>query len=289
MGVMIDDMLTRGGPLLRPNPARVTQAQAALQAGTASAQDIRVLVQQAASDTRFFMQSGQPAGFTQNYMTLCGACGTGRDISATSLAELSSHSPGPIFIDRFQAQEFLGTAQHGYSVVTFPNGDQFLVDPTFGQFMRPGAGGVANFPGQVLRGSAEGSQFARDLLRDGFVPLTDQNAALYVRALGVSEARAPMMGRDLIGTQRPLISEVVGQGRVSNIPDLEGRIGIPNVPDYTVDEAITRLRSAAAQLRANGDPQGLLPSVEDMLRRYESIPNRPAGPFQFRPGNRRIP
>jgi hypothetical protein len=290
MGVMIDDMLNRGGPLLRPNPARVAQARAAVEAGTATAQDLRVIVQQAAADTRFFMQSGRAADQALNYKVLCGACGTGRDVSAASIGELVSNSPGPVFLDRFQAQDFLGTAQHGYSVVTFANGDQFLVDPTFAQFLQPGTRTGGLFSAQVLRESAAGSRFARDLVRDGFVPLTEENATLYARALGVSEAKAPQLGRDLMQGQRPLLTEVVGQGRVSNVPDLLPSHGLNNVPDYTVPEAITRLRGTIGQLRANGDPQGLLPSLEDFLRRLETVPGRPAAPFQVQAGtNRTIP
>jgi hypothetical protein len=268
MGVMIDDILRNGPPLVRPPPARVAQAQAALEAGTATAADMRVLVQQAASDTQIFLQGTRPKPL--NAESLSGACGTGRDVSAASLGELGANSPRPIFLDRFQAEQVLGVNRHGFSVVTFPDGQQFLVDPTFGQF-RTGAGAV-------LGESAGGSRLARDLLRDGFVELTDENARLYARALGVAESDAAAMGRRLTQGESPLLTEVVGEGRPSNVPQLSG-----NVPDYTVVEAIATLEDHIAGLRAAGDPRGLIPSMEAMLERLRRVPARPAAPYQHFP------
>jgi hypothetical protein len=281
VNVYIDDLLRHGAPPIHPSPARLASARAAVRAGTATEGDIRVLIQKAVADSRSYeaaVASGRPLSWD-----VCqGRCGPGRDLSAASFGSLASESPRPISLRRFQAGDVFGVNKHGFNVVTVPGEPpiQYLVDPTFSQFMRPGGAvpSVGGASAEILRDSPAGAALARDLARDGYVPLTEQNAALYARAMGVSESEAATLGRRLQTGELALTDEVVG-GSAADITGTAQRGPIAQVlgnePDI-VDavESLRYLRRHMEEVRAAGDPQNLLPSLSELETRLADVQRR---------------
>src|SRR5262249_48847118 len=129
-------------------------------------------------------------------------------------------------------------------------GELYLVDPTFAQFLKPrmfgvvGGEGEGLFRGNILKTDLAGTRFARDLVRDGFVRLTPENARLYVRALGIPEANAGEMAERLLSGERALLTEKIGgPGRIGLITEIPEFVSPqPNIQDLRqFNEELNRL------------------------------------------------
>jgi hypothetical protein len=149
----------------------------------------------------------------------------------------------------------------------------YLVDSAFAQFMRPvGRMGSPGSPAsaEILRESAQGAIFARDLLRDGFVQLTEQNASLYARGLGVAEKDAAASGLRLIRGERALTAETVGgakrAGPIARLPDT------PEAPDILDAADLDRfLVQFIERFEKEGDPNNLLPRLRELETRLQEL------------------
>ena len=272
------DRLLRMGPPTAPatSPRGVAQAVEAVRRGTATQEQIALLARRASEDARAYLRSG---GDSLSWDVVRGSCGIGRDCSAASLGSLLHPSQRTAVIRRFQSLEVFGVNKHGFTVVEVggESPHRYLVDPTFAQFMRPGSGfGAADATAQVLRTDPEMLAFARDLLRDGFVPLNQRSAQIYARALGVSPEAVQAQAARLLRGEAALTSEVVGgagaERPIGAVPDTANAPDILDAAELRgfVDGYITRLRS-------NGDPDNLLPTLTDLRLRLDSLV-QPPGP-----------
>jgi hypothetical protein len=225
----IDTMLRSGVLIEHPSPEVVAKARLAFEKGAASPGDLDVLMKKAVADVRTVLATSDvphPSMTSEDWnkfvfdlaslswYNVRNQCGPGRDYVATSLGTLMMNADQPIVLQRFQAREIFGVGKHGFAVVTVKDepGWAFILDPTFGQFMRP-AGRTFQLQeatANVLREHPTGAFMARDLLRDGYIPLTQENAALYARAMGVPEDQAAAMGAKLMRGDAADLTEQVG-------------------------------------------------------------------------------
>jgi len=278
-------LLRKGPTVLPPSAEAVEGARAALKAGNASIEDLKVLVSKAVEDWRAYKRSDVPRG-ELNWDILKGACGHGRDVSAGSLGTLLMDSGGQgATIFRYHTSgAFEGVAGaerasgHAFAVVRFPGEPPqlFLVDPTFGQFMRPNlavaAGSAPSTSGQVLLKSPVGSLMARDLLRDGFVPLTKENARLYAWGLGITEEEAAAASERMLKGEGAVRAEEVG-GASRLAPPARAPATGASDPLY-IDELHQDILKRIRALEADGDPQNLLPQLRDLLARLDEVLRR---------------
>ncbi|MGH6902986.1 MAG: hypothetical protein ACREIR_09635, partial [Geminicoccaceae bacterium] len=279
LDAVIDDLLVHGPPPGRPSPQQLAGARARLDAGAATVADIEVLLRDAIADARAMLRNVDDP--VLSWQAVNGACGTGRDCSAAAFAALGANTPHPITIYRFQAVDvFEHGQQHGFSVVVLPNGDRYLVDATFGQFMRPRGvpyevtpRGGALVPelgasGEVLRDLPGGPALAEKLLRDGFVRLDDTTAPLYAQGLGVADPDAARLGGRLMGDHSDLLDQAAmvdtyGSGPPQSVVLQPG----PNVPEWSRSEIIAQASAWIVTLRRRGDPSNLIPELERVVRR----------------------
>ncbi len=70
--------------------------------------------------------------------------------------------------------------QHGFNILDI-EGNQFLADESFGQFVNPQTG-LIHQGITLTSGSVADHPVAEALIRDGFIPLTEENFAEYLRA-----------------------------------------------------------------------------------------------------------
>src|SRR5262249_551172 len=160
----LDELVARGPRTLSRPPGVLKQALDAYRAGRATADDIEIIVDEIIADYRATRLVGAPnapsLGITPgvlNYKALEGCCGQGRDTSAASLSTFVQNSGQTATIRRYQAFDvFEGLVEkygvsveelaeaHGFSIVEFEGleGELYLVDPTFAQFLKPRMFGV---------------------------------------------------------------------------------------------------------------------------------------------------
>jgi hypothetical protein len=260
----LDELLKRGPALEPPTPEEQKAAVGRLNAGTATTADREVLLRRTIVESRAYLQA--EAGRPLNYKTLTNCCGPGRDVSAASFGALASGSPKPITIARFQSLEVFGVNKHGFNVVTFADGTQYLVDPTFAQFFHPATEkDPQKRTAQVLRGDPNGTKMALDLMRNGFVELTRDNARFYARALGVGEADADRVAENLFTGKKAAFVEQVGMGRKTAFK--LGRGG-PDVLDRSELKRFLQ-KEHIPNVRKAGDPYKLLPQLQQLVQELE--------------------
>jgi hypothetical protein len=226
MRAEIDQLLTAGPKTAPPAAEAVADAAQAFRAGKGTLGDFEVLLAHAAADARAMLAREGPAGAASphaqyqsdlaeaSWQCLTGQCGAGRDYLATSLATFLMDAQTPATIRRYQAFNVIEAGQHGFAVIEVPGTPpmRYLLDPTFAQFMRPAGetlrlnGATANF----LAEHPQGSFMARDLLRDGFIPLTEDSALLYARAMGAPPELAPAAAARLLAGGHADLTETVG-------------------------------------------------------------------------------
>jgi hypothetical protein len=264
----LDKILKLGAKVEPPTAEQLEAAMTRLNAGTATVADQQILLRQTIADARTYIQAEQ--GRPLSWDVLHDRCGPGRDVSAASFGALASDSPQPISISRFQAKEVFGYGKHGFSVVTFSDGTQYIVDPTFGQFLRPGTqmDPLKQATAQVLRGDPAGTKLATELVQNGFVPLTPENAKLYARGLGVPEAEAESLAKRLFKSEHTVITELVGGGSKTVAKLGEGG---PDILDR--EELIRFLKEEhIPNVTRAGDPHNLLPRLRKLVERLEEGP-----------------
>ena len=278
------DLLT---PLLQgrglsqgPSTEALLEARKALADGTADKEHFQVLLSEAVKDARTYLRARNvlsvEAGGSQwlnlTSKVLAGACGLGRDCSGASLSAIASQSLKPIQISRFHTwklfREFLempnlDVTNHAFSVITFPDGSKYLVDPTFSQF-----------ESVVSRVDVRG--FATNLIRDGFMPFDDNNAALYAMALWratpektpLHESFARQLGHRIQEGEHALKRETVGKGQ-------EGvAYRLPEGSDLdilSVEELLKYAkRDYLPQLEKMGNPDNMAESLKTLIQRLET-------------------
>jgi hypothetical protein len=181
-------------PVLDPPNARdVARAQARLQAlrpgEQLSARDTEVLLQHAAYSSRHAI--GRATTRPEPYSADCiaGACGFGQ--AATYFALREAGVPAANLHTHQAATTFAGQGayNHAFLVVEMPNGKRYLVDTTFRQFFHPDnrEPNMLGHPGELMRQTPEGSRIADELIRNGYIELTDTVAREYGRALSSGE------------------------------------------------------------------------------------------------------
>jgi len=258
----LKSLLALGPKVEPPTSEEINGAIGRVNSGKATAADQRILLRQTVVETRAFIQAG--AGRPLDYTVVRGCCGYGRDIGAAALGGLASGSPTKFSIARFQSGVVFGVNSHGFTVVTFPDGRKYLIDPTFAQFFYPASSkNKLGKTGNVLRGDAAGMQFAIDLIRNGYVELDETTARLYARGLGVESGRESGAAANLLkGTNAQLVESVgKGQGTVFYTSG--------NNLDYDRRDLRKETESRLAQLRTEGDPYGLLPQLERLETRLQ--------------------
>jgi hypothetical protein len=263
---ILQRLLQGSGLSRRPPSAALLAAREALRAGTATVDDYEVLLREAVNDARDFIVSSrvlhghevEPA----TWQVMRGACGIGRDCSAASLAGMASDSVRPLRIHRFQAYNVFGPAfhKHAYSVVSFPDGRQYLLDPTFAQFQR-------------WFSLEESTDFAIELVREGFLPLSDANVANFAAVLrragdskapSISPAEASTWSARLRNEELADLVDIVGQGQ-PGVAYRETQIDILDRADLLNFAVRTR-----TTLHEQGDPHGMVPSMEWLINRVEN-------------------
>jgi hypothetical protein len=263
----------------------VQRAQQVLQDPNATPEDqinaIRALAERAVAEYRTTQQmgtkdSGEPYGLTAD--DLRGMCGAGRDISAEAIIALVGASPHEIRIERIQAAHLGIGARHGFLVVTLADGTRFLVDPTFAQFADQIGG--KTYTAEPMLSSVEGSTLARDLLRDGMVPLTDEAVRQYVIGLGADAATADAATVRLMSGGATLLTEIVRNGQVERFPGRpeEAYNNVSTVSDPAVSP-LTALTNVLAHMPAGDPRRPLLESLETRFTALAmSLPRLPEPP-----------
>ena len=175
-----------------PHPAQVQRARERLANGRPTLQDVTILIRQAVGEARAFFV-GENGGLAAEH--LAGRCPLGRDLTTFSLSTLVEGSSVPVRVRRYSLDGLAGRTSgeaHQFGVVEFdlPSGTQrFILDPTFSQFALYARSDVHPHVVRTpvsfnqARGSAGGAETMARLMSDGFVPLTDATARLYVDAL----------------------------------------------------------------------------------------------------------
>lgn len=210
-------------PEVERSNREIERAQRILQDPNATPQEqleaIRALIERAVAEFRADQQMGTKdpgEPYTLTARDLRGMCGGGRDISAEAIIALVGTSPHEVRIERIQAAHLGINTQHGFLVVTLADGSRFLVDPTFAQFADQIGG--ETYTAEPMLSSVEGSNMARDLLRDGVMPLTDDAMRQYVIGLGATSATADAATARLMSGGATLLTEIVRNGQVERFP-----------------------------------------------------------------------
>jgi hypothetical protein len=280
----LDALLTGGPPPQRPSATALSQAQANFKDNKATFDDYEVLLRQAVGDYHALQQADVVSPSAQSstpadpkgklsYKVLEGCCGRGRDVSSAALAEYARNSGQPIDILRhhtlklFDDNAFVGGFKnnHSFSVVKFFD-QTYILDPTFAQFLEPGllptpGGSYGNFTATVLRDDPKGLQMMNDLVQNGFVPLTPNNAQLYTLAMGIDPAKVDSMSTRLTQNFRAIYYETAGAGLNPRLKESVNRADIASRK-----EIIAIYEPLVAKLSAMGDPLGLVPQLEALFK-----------------------
>jgi hypothetical protein len=225
------DQLVRGEGVVRPPETReeiersnteAILARRILQNPNATPEQIldafEALAERSIAEGRAFHQQrrlGTPSGEPGRFRTLSAedlalCCGVGRDITTEALITAIGNSPHEIRIERIQASHLGIGSTHSFSIVTLPNGTRYLIDPTFAQFANRT---MKTFTAENMFNTTEGSAVARDLIRDGMVPLTDDAMRQYVIGLGADPLEADGVTAHLLSGRATLVTEIVRNGQ----------------------------------------------------------------------------
>lgn len=265
---ILQKLLQGSGLSPRPPSGALIAAREALRAGTATRNDYEVLLREAVNDARDFIRSTrvlqgkevEPA--SADILAL--ACGTGRDCSTASLAGLATQSLRPLRVHRYQAAEVFGANfyNHAFSVVTFSDGSQFLVDTTFAQF-------------QSSFARARSQDFLIEIVREGFIPLTDENVSRYAAVL----SRSADAGASTVA-ETPELAARLRRGDFAQLVEQVGR-GQPGIafedPVAHLDRAdlLDFAERTRAELISRGDQDDMAATMEWIINRVEAAGEGP--------------
>lgn len=257
---------------------RVADANTILQNPNASAQQqtaaMQAVLTRAVAEYRLIRERelvglGREPVLTGDNLHQC--CGQGRDVTVDAVAAMTIGSRIPVTVDRYRAQDFGFGAAHTFAVIRTPDGQAFIVDPTFGQFAdriaRPADYTVAD-----MVATPDGRRVAADLLRDGFVPLNRRHAELYMRGLGATEAQAAVAARGVVARNqgnRAVIRETVRNGEIVSDPQRPKAGNDDVLPRMGREGSLALIQGLINQLPA-GDLRRRM--LEDLRRRLAALP-----------------
>ena len=260
---ILSRLLHGSGLSNRPPSDALLAAREALRAGTATRDHYEILLREAVNDARDFIRSSRVLdkkndveAASSKVLTL--GCGPGRECSTASLAGMASESLRPIRIHRYQAAEVFGEEfhSHAFSVVTFQDGSQFLVDSTFGQFKRSFA-------------RARSQDFLIELVGEGFIPLTDDNVSRYAAVLrrGADTSASTVAGA-------PELAGRLRRGELAEIVDQVGH-GLPGVafedpvPHFDRADLLDYAERTREELIRRGGQDDMVAAMEWLINRAE--------------------
>ena len=234
-------------------------------------QALEVVVQRAVADYRTLRLNRPARANTEPALTadeLRGDCGPGRDVTADSIASHTIGSTSPLVVHRIQAAHLgIPGAQHAFTLIIHPDGTGFLVDPTFAQFADQVSG--TTFRAEGMLSDPRAVLAARNLLRDGFVPLTPQNARDYALGLGATPAQADAVAARIIAGDASVLTEVVVNGTVSRVSARPGEayntMTLPIDVDTPSAGSVHSIEQILARLAPNDPARPALASLRDRL------------------------
>jgi len=257
-----------------PSENAVLKARVALQQNAATKVDFEILLAESVKVSRKYLLAQSVANQGPLSLTstvLAGKCGMGRDCSAIYLAAIASQSASPIQISRFHTwtlfSDFFQRAlkpvgNHAFAVVTFPDGSQYLLDPTFAQF-------------ESVVSKIGVREFSVKLIENGFLPLDGNTAALYANALWraspyespLSNELAQEVANRLLSGKHAVMTEMVGAGQPGLAYSLPARGDFPDI--LSTEDVVKWAKAYRNTLIAAGDPGGLAEPLEQLARRLE--------------------
>jgi hypothetical protein len=181
----------------------------------ATTQALEVIVERSVANYRAYRGTdlavaGREGGLSAK--NLAWMCGEGRDISSDSIASFTVGSRTPIVVHRMQAADLgIHEAQHSFTVMVMANGRGFIVDPTFAQFADRALPG---FRAGSMLSHRRGLEVARNLLRNGFMPLTQANARAYAQGLGAMAGEVNAAATRIMTGDPALLTELIVNGEV---------------------------------------------------------------------------
>lgn len=192
-------------------------------------------------------------------------------------------------VHRIQAAHLGINAQHAFTVIIKPDGSGFLVDPTFAQFTDQISG--RSFTSKGMLADPRAVSVARNLLRDGFVPLTPANAHDYALGLGARADQAEAVAARIAAGDASILTEVIRNGRVSRISarpaEAENTLALPVDVDSPQAGTIHRIEQMLARLAPNDPLRPGLASLRNRLimisAEQQQVTSQGIG---ARPGNR---
>jgi hypothetical protein len=232
---------------------------------------LEVVVERAAADYRALLLGRHENSARETVLTadaLRGACGEGRDVTADSIASLTIGSRSPLVVHRIQAAHLgIEGAQHAFTVIITPEGRGFLVDPTFAQFADQIGG--RTFTSQKMLSDPRAVMAARNLLRDGFVPLTPANARDYALGLGAQPNQVGDVAARIVAGDASVLTEVVLNGTVTRISARPGEahntLAMPHDVESPQAGTIYSVERILARLGPNDPARAGLASLRDRL------------------------
>jgi hypothetical protein len=256
--------------LTRPNPTPEELHEAFLALAT------RSIAEQRAYQMR--LNAAEPGRLrTLSADDLRGMCNAGRDITTEALITAIGNSPHEIRIERLQASH-LGIKgdrldpQHGFAIVTLPDGSRFLIDPTFAQFadrtstQSDAEWATRSFTAENMLNTREGSALARDLIRDGMVPLTEDALRQYMIGLGADLQGANAAAARVVSGGATVVTEIVRNGRVEErfVGRPEG-VGDINTASDQDAPPMVRIQSMIESMTEDNPARPLLISLRNRL------------------------
>jgi hypothetical protein len=177
-----------------PRPEAVRAAIDRLERNQAQPGDLALVIEEAVADMRAYLtlsRGGMSPSACAGYCNLAA-----KGVVPTTVLALLEKSGVRVEIDAIAANVLAASvpragktpyAGHQFGIVRIA-GEAYIVDPTFAQFLAPGSPHVRQGTDVLAKGFLDdplATAFAHELVGRGYVRLTDPNAALYARALGL--------------------------------------------------------------------------------------------------------
>jgi hypothetical protein len=119
---------------------------------------------------------------------------------------------------------------------------------------------------------------ARDLLRDGFVPLTAENAQDYALGLGARPDQAARVAAQIVAGDASILTELVVDGEVTRASERPAEafnsLSLPRDTDDPSIGNIPAIEAMLARLHSDDPARPLLASLRDRLIMMEALQPR---------------
>ena len=176
-----------------PRPEAVRAAIERLERNQAQPGDLSLVIEEAVADMRALLtlsQGGMSPSACAGYCNLAA-----KGVVPTTVLALLEKSGVRVQVDAIAANVLATSvvsmgktyAAHQFGIVRVA-GEAYIVDATFAQFFAPGSADLRQGTDVLAKNFLDNplaTAFAHELIGRGYVPLTDANAALYARALGL--------------------------------------------------------------------------------------------------------